>query len=143
MEQQSTGESNVGKGWGCLVVSVILLLFGGWWVVENGKREHLETILSYISWPYRLSFILSIILAGILLTIQQRPEMIRIIKMIVIGCIGIISFMTIFKIGQDYIEFIPDGLLWVGHLDEAAAGVLFLKCLQYFEIDLTTLFDKE
>jgi len=67
----------------------------------------------------------------------------KIIKTILIVFIGIISFMIIFKIGQEYIEFIPDGLPWIGNLDEAAAGALFLKCLQYLGLDLVNLFDKE
>lgn len=66
----------------------------------------------------------------------------QVIKTIIVICIGIISFMTIFRIGQQYIEFIPDGLPWIGNLDEAAAGALFLKCLKYLGLDLTKLFDK-
>ena len=66
----------------------------------------------------------------------------QVIKTIIVICIGIISFMTIFRIGQQYIEFIPDGLPWIGNLDEAAAGALFLKCLKYLGLDFTNLFDK-
>lgn len=69
--------------------------------------------------------------------------MVKVIKTIIIVCIGIIAFMTIFKIGQDYIEFIPDGLPWIGNLDEAAAGALLLKCLQYLGLDLANLFERE
>ena len=68
--------------------------------------------------------------------------MLKVIKTVIVVFIGIISFMTIFKIGQEYIEFIPDGLPWIGNLDEAAAGALFLKCLRYLGLDLLTLFDK-
>ena len=68
--------------------------------------------------------------------------MVKVIKMILIIFIGIIAFMTVFKIGVEQLAFIPDGLPYIGNLDEAAAGVLLLKCLQYLGIDLVNLFNR-
>ena len=140
MERSTEGLTPEAKR-GCLFQIIFHLLVGLLWVFTH--LHQFKTILTSISWPYYISLILSVILTWILLAIQKRPAIIKIIKMIVVLCIGIVSFMTVFEIGQGYIEFIPDGLPWVGNLDEAAAGALFLKCLQYFAIDLTTLFDKE
>jgi len=131
------------QNWGFLVCIAILLLFLGWLFNGNDISMNIETIFSYITWPYYSSMVLAIILTVILFIIRSHPEFITTIKTILVVCIGIISFMTIFKIGQEYLKLLPDGLPWVGHLDEAAAGALFLKCLRYFDIDWTTLFDKD
>lgn len=67
----------------------------------------------------------------------------KIINTIIVVFIGILSFMTVFKIGQQHIEFIPDHLRGIGNVDEAAAGVLLVKCLHYLGLDFVKIFEKE
>ena len=141
---QSTDDQSSGSPVGCFIFfSALAFLGGGYWFYKSGMEiSGIFALLGIIPWPYYVAVSLAIVFTVILSLIRNNPEVIDTIKAIIVACLGVLSVMTILKIGQEYIEFIPDDLFWVGHLDEAAAGALLLKCLQYFEIDVTELFDK-
>ena len=62
------------------------------------------------------------------------------IKKIVALTGGILGVIYILNPTAGIIEIIPDNIPFIGNLDEAAAVVLILGCLRYFNIDLTRYF---
>lgn len=65
----------------------------------------------------------------------------KIMKSILVACLGIIALLYLLNIGAGVIELIPDNMPFVGNLDEGGAVLLLLMCLRYFGLDLTKLFE--
>lgn len=63
------------------------------------------------------------------------------IKHLVVFGLGCISFVYLLNFTFGIAE-LPDNLPIVGNLDEVAATVLFMNCLRYFGVDLSSLFDR-
>lgn len=61
-------------------------------------------------------------------------------KKIIVGSIGVLSFLYLVNPGMGIFEFIPDTIPFIGNLDEASATFLLLSCLAYFGIELRDVF---
>jgi hypothetical protein len=61
-------------------------------------------------------------------------------KSVIVGLIGMISFLYLINPGLGVFEFIPDMVPFIGNLDEGAASFLLLSALAYFGIDLRNVF---
>lgn len=61
-------------------------------------------------------------------------------KKLIIAVIGLISGLYLLNPGFGIFEIIPDGIPFVGNLDEGAATFLLLSSLAYFGIDLRGFF---
>lgn len=61
-------------------------------------------------------------------------------KKLIIISIGILSGLYLVNPGFGIFELIPDGIPFIGNLDEASASFLLLSSLAYFGIDLRDLF---
>ena len=55
---------------------------------------------------------------------------------------GLLGAIYLLNPTAGILELIPDNLPVIGNLDEAAAVLLVLNCLRYFNIDLTNYFKK-
>jgi uncharacterized membrane protein YkvA (DUF1232 family) len=53
---------------------------------------------------------------------------------------AVIGIIYILNPTAGIIEIIPENIPFIGNLDEAAAVLLILGCLRYFNIDLTKYF---
>lgn len=62
------------------------------------------------------------------------------LKSIIVGSIGIISFLYLINPGLGVFEFIPDMIPFIGNLDEGAASFFLLSALTYFGVDLQSVF---
>lgn len=61
-------------------------------------------------------------------------------KSVIVGSIGLISFLYLINPGFGFFEFIPDMIPFVGNLDEGAASFFLLSALAYFGMDLRNVF---
>jgi len=64
-------------------------------------------------------------------------------KKITVGIIGVISLLYLFNPGFGLFEFIPDGIPFIGNLDEATATFLLLSSLSYFGINVKDIFENK
>jgi len=63
-------------------------------------------------------------------------------KNIVVLLLGILGAFYLLNPGSGLFELIPDNLPLVGNLDDAAALVLLVMCLQHFDIQLPDIFGR-
>ncbi len=61
-------------------------------------------------------------------------------KKIFVGIIGLLSALYLLNPGFGLFELIPDGIPFVGNLDEAGATFLLLSSLAFFGIDVRQVF---
>lgn len=61
-------------------------------------------------------------------------------KNLVVGAIGLVSFLYLMNPTFGLFEFIPDAVPFIGNLDEATASFLLLSSLSYFGLDLRAVF---
>ena len=64
----------------------------------------------------------------------------KVIKHLVVLCLGLLSALYLLNIGAGVIEIIPDNIPVIGNLDEVTATALLLSCLAHFGLDLRHLF---
>ena len=64
----------------------------------------------------------------------------KIIKHLIVFCLGVLATIYLLNIGAGIFEVIPDNVPIIGNLDEAAATLLLLNCLAYFGLDIRHLF---
>jgi len=63
-------------------------------------------------------------------------------KNIVVLLLGVLGVFYLLNPGSGLFELIPDNLPLVGNLDDAAALVLLVMCLQHFDIQLPDIFGR-
>lgn len=63
-------------------------------------------------------------------------------KKALVMVVGILSGLYLINPGFGVFEFIPDGIPFVGNLDEVTASFLLLSSLSYFGLDLRDVFGK-
>ena len=63
-------------------------------------------------------------------------------KNLVVFIIGGVSLIYLINPGSGIIEMIPDNFPFIGNLDEAAATTLFLASMNYFGVNLSSIFGK-
>ncbi len=61
-------------------------------------------------------------------------------KNIIVLLLGLSGVIYLFNPGAGIFELIPDNLPFIGNLDDAAALVLVVMCLQHFGINLPDIF---
>ncbi len=64
-------------------------------------------------------------------------------KQILVGAIGILSFLYLCNPGLGIFELIPDSIPLIGNLDEATATYFLISSLAYFGFDIRKLFDRK
>jgi len=64
-------------------------------------------------------------------------------KKFIVFCLGLFATLYLLNPGAGIFELLPDNLPVIGNLDEAAAVALLLYCLNYFGIDLSSLFGRK
>lgn len=63
-------------------------------------------------------------------------------KKAIVAIFGILSGLYLVNPGFGIFEFIPDGIPFIGNLDEVTASFLLLSALSYFGIELRDVFGK-